>query len=166
MPHQEMPTPEDVSKLLTGLLSRRTVVKRASAWLDAAKQPVWVGDYLADAGAVDAAFVCELPLAGFLGAALAMIPPKIAVDAAKAGKLPADISENFREVVNVVSATLNHGTVHVRLGAVAVKPGGAAALPSPLQKGPVRRLDLDVSVDGYGAGKMCLVRADHGAPKK
>jgi len=102
----------------------------------------------------------DLPLAACLGSALALLPPGIAESAIADGELPDDLAENVGEVLNVLTVVLNeHSSTRQRL--YASYPGIAApADAAAYSKALGNRLDLQVSVPGYGSGTLSIVLVD------
>ena len=116
-----------------------------------------LGIYVCDRERMTAVLSLDLPLAAYLGSSLALLPPRVAQAAIADGGLTPDLVENVGEVLNVLAAVLNeHSDTHQRLyqtwlGAEA--PADAAAHSKALGN----RLDLAVSVQGYGSGTLSFV---------
>lgn len=113
-----------------------------------------LGLYVCDRDRMSAVLTLDLPLAAYLGSSLALLPPGVAEAAIADGELPPDLAENVGELLNVLAAALNeHSGPHQRLyrsylGAEA--PADAAAHSKALGN----RLDLAVTVPGYGTGTL------------
>ena len=152
-----LPTAKQMGMLLNQLLGRTTKVDSSSAELPI-KPPCVVGVYVTDDNNIVALCLFDLALGCHLGAALSMIPVAVANEAARKGVVSESINENLCEVANVMSSLFNHdGGTHVRLREVVQAP---KALPPPLLellKRPAARLDLNVNIQGYGAGPMAVV---------
>jgi hypothetical protein len=105
------------------------------------------------------AWVADVPLAAWAGAALTMIPAPVAQACISKGRLSDMTCENYQELVNVVAALFNvNDSPHTRLVSVHQMPGeavpeGAAQM---LQK-PAGRLDLTIDIPRYGAGRASLL---------
>lgn len=119
-----------------------------------------LGLYACERDRMTAVVTLDLPLAAYLGCSLALLPPGIAESAIADGALPEDLSENVGEVLNVLTAVLNEhfGTRQRLYGSYpgAEAPADAAAYSKALGN----RLDLQVTVPGYGTGTLSFVLVD------
>jgi hypothetical protein len=110
--------------------------------------------------AVRAIVLLDAPLAAHVGAALGLVPVRIAAEAAELRALPPALLENAGEALNVTSSLFNaEGAPHVRLDTFYDVP--TEPLPADVARwvhAYVRRLDLTVEVAGYGEG-ACSVLA-------
>jgi len=119
-----------------------------------------LGLYVGDRDRMSSVLTLDLPLAAYLGSSMALLPPGVAEAAIADGELPPDLAENVGELLNVLTAALNaHSGPHQRLyrsylGAEA--PADAAAHSRALGN----RLDLAVTVPGYGTGTLGWVLVD------
>lgn len=119
-----------------------------------------LGLYVCDRDRMGSVLTLDLPLAAYLGSSMALLPPGVAEVAIADGELPPDLAENVGELLNVLAAALNeHSGPHQRLyrsylGAEA--PADAAAHSKALGN----RLDLAVTVPGYGTGTLGWVLVD------
>jgi len=113
-----------------------------------------LGLYACDRDRMSAVLTLDLPLAAYLGSSLALLPPAVAEAAIADGELPPELAENIDEVLNVLAGAVNeHSATHQRLyrgylGAEA--PADAAAHSKALGN----RLDLAITVPGYGTGTL------------
>lgn len=152
-----LPNADNITRNLKDLLSKPVVVKAGPA-LPAASVAL-CAVYADDAGAPQVVGVADLGCAAYVGAALAMIPAPVAADSVKQKKLEDNLRENFAEVVNILAAVLNSATgKHLKLVAV-FEPGGVPPEAQAILKKPASRADFDVSVTGYGAGKLSFLSA-------
>lgn len=92
----------------------------------------------------------DLPFVAYAGCALAMIPAGRAEEAVTSGQLEEDIDECYREVMNVLTRTVNeNSTKHVRL-----VPG---MRPTQEQLVDVSAaIAYEVEVSRYGTGRLCF----------
>jgi len=152
-----IPTTQAISTFLGGLFGRATPAKKIK--VDWGREKGWLSfsEFLHPGGELAALFVADLPLCSWSGAALALLPPGLAQDAIKVGKLDQGLQENFAEVANVLTATFREFGERVILGKI--QYGGAAALAPELRAllAAPRRLDLEVTLTGYGAGRCGLL---------
>jgi hypothetical protein len=151
-----LPTADTVAKLVASLAGKNVTAKSAPA-LKQVPQGAAVAVCVNDA-AVAAVIVADVAFAAAAGAALAMIPPTAAQDAVRAGTLPPNIADNFREIANIMCSLLTaSGGRGVRLGDFAV--GSVPAAADAVLGGGGARVDLEVDVQGYGKGRLAIVSA-------
>ena len=134
-----IPTTHGASSFLSGLIGRPTPAKKVK--VEWAREKCW------------------LPFCSWSGAALALLPAGLAQDAIKSGKLDQALQDNFAEVANVLTATFREFGERVILGKI--QYGSAQLLPEdvrPCVAAP-RRLDLEVTITGYGVGRCGLLLA-------
>jgi len=152
-----LPTPDAFGRLLTGLFDKRVQVTKIAPLAPAAYRAV--GAYMDASKNVLYACACDLPLFAALGAALAMVPPAVVTEAVRSGK-PSDVlRENAYEVFNIGASVFNEidgTTVHVKLRDVVLAPPLPPALLPKITK-PVSRVDLEITVPGYPAGKLSIL---------
>jgi hypothetical protein len=150
-----LPIQEAIRDFFTDLLGRGVAAsKRPARVLDDA---LLVGRFDGDDGVPAAVFIADVAFAAISGAALAMIPPIVAEEAADQGELSVALLDNFREVVNVFSGVLNTpSTPHLTLRNIGRHPEETAELASLLEA-PSRRRDFDVTVEGYGSGYCAIL---------
>jgi hypothetical protein len=148
-----LPAPDAVARLLRDLFGKAVSPKRCGPAAAVAK--MYVATYIDDRDALRGMCLCDVPLAATMGAALALIPPDAAAAAARAGKLPPEMLENFREVLNILHSQF--GAVHVRFRDL-VQP--AEKLPpafTTVVTKPSARLDLEIAVAGYAGGRLSFL---------
>jgi hypothetical protein len=116
-----------------------------------------LGLYVCDRGRMVTVLTLDLPLAAYLGSSLALLPPGTAEAAIGDGELGPDLLENVGEVLNVLAAVLNeHSDTHQRL--YASYPGPEAPADAAAHsKALGNRLDLAITVQGYGEGTLSCV---------
>ncbi|MPV38077.1 hypothetical protein GB881_13660 [Georgenia subflava] len=119
---------------------------------------VVVGVYVREGLRTAALVALDLPLAARAGAALALLPPRVADRAVEAQHLDDALAENVSEVLNVISSLLNTDDApHVRLYRV---HGPAGLLPADVAgwlRGYGRRTDVAFDIRGYGEGAVSVV---------
>lgn len=153
-----LPPARDVRELLEGLLGRGVDVTTGGAMVDPAAGAL-VGVYVDRLLRLRALVLMDVPLAAHVGAALGLVPARTAAEAAELGALPPALAENAGEVLNVTASLFNaEGAPHVRLDTIYEAPD--QPLPADVAQwvhAYVRRVDLTVEVDGYGAGAWSLL---------
>ena len=154
-----LPHPKDVRDLFEGLLGRSVEVSPGEPVIPTDVQYAGVGLYVEDNLHLSAAVSADLALSAYAGAALGLVPAQSAVDAINARSVHGATWENFGELLNIGVSLFNvDGAPHVRLYETH-EPG---ELPPTdvleLLRGLGRRLDLTVSIAGYGSGSLSIVR--------
>jgi hypothetical protein len=156
-PHA-LPGSKDVGTLLGQLLGRTVKVE----WSPSAvplKAPCVVGVYITDEGATAALCVFDMALACHLGAALSLIPAAVANEAVRKGVLVDNLADNLHEVANVMASLFNHdGATHIKLREVITAPKVIPPMLPAAMGRATARLDLNIAVQGYGAGTLVLAR--------
>jgi len=153
-----LPSPKAVRDMLLDLLGRDVEVALTGAWAPTAKDPGTVAVYTDDRTKARALVFCDVPLSAHFGTAIALIPAETALDCIEAKALTQPVSENVYEILNIVSACFNlPGRPHLRL--YGMHPPGESAAPDITSRlrGFGNRLDLNVTVAGYGGGRMTVM---------
>jgi hypothetical protein len=155
----ELPSPKAVRDMLEELLNRDITVGdgKPAAAADITKAAVAI--YIDDSKRIVGVAGMDLPLAAWCGAAIGLVPKGGAEDCVDEGELTKMIGENVREVCNIMAALLNReGAPHLRLEKESCYLPGE----TPPQEAQARlvalgaRLDLVVTVAGYGAGRLWI----------
>lgn len=154
LPHQKA-----VRDMLEELLGRDCDVALASEPLvPSATDLVGVGVYVDDALKTAAVVATDLSLSAIAGAAIGLIPKGGAEACVEDRELSPMVRDNYYEVLNILSALFNlPGHPHTKLYSVSY-PGDVP--PSDISarlRSIGGRLDLTVSVAGYGKGKIAFV---------
>ena len=144
---------------LLGLLFDGLDVKPGSAFDQSAAGGAWFGVFVADGGEPVALCGADANLAASFGAALSMLPPLAAKEAAKARELTAAMIGNVREIMNICTRLVMDSTSpHLRLEQIyPVKSLPAAA--SALLVAPKGRREFQVQLTKYGGGVLAFVVA-------
>jgi hypothetical protein len=155
-----LPHPKDVKDMFEGLLGRGVEVAPGEPVVPGPTSWAAVGAYVQDDLTLSAVVIADVPLAAYAGASLGLLPPGGAEDAIGLGTVDGAMWENFAEMLSIAISLLNHdGAPHVRLYE-AYPPGEhAPADVHALATGIGRRVDLAVTIAGYGTGKLSVVRA-------
>ena len=152
-----LPAGPDVRALVDGLLDRGVAVAEESRPVLLGRDVAVVATYVDDAGDVRAVVLLDLALGAVLGAALALVPPPRVAEATASGRVPEDLADNTREVLNVAASLFNCDDVHLKLRDVAVAPEPVHGPTVDFLRRPGRRADVKVDVPGYGAGVLGIV---------
>lgn len=153
----ELPSPKDVRDMLEDLLNRDVTVGDTSPAAAADLKKAVVAVYTDDSRKIRSVGGMDLPLAAWAGAALGLVPKGGAEDCVEDGELTTMIGENVIEICNIMSALLNRKNApHVKLDR-AYLPGED---PPPDAQARLlalgTRLDLVITVAGYGTGRLWL----------
>lgn len=149
------PAAEDVGRLLGRLFGKRVVAKRGQPL----RSPAMASAYVGTDGQIVAACAFDLAAANYAAAALAMMPPTVAAAAIRAVKVGPDTLDNLREVCNIMTQLFDGSSSHVKLRDVAKVVPPLPADLSALMTRPVKRVDLDIDIAGYGKGTIALLFA-------
>jgi hypothetical protein len=147
-------TPDAVGRVLRDLFGKGVTQRKASSPFGMSPK-AFAATYRDDRDALVGICLCDIPLAATVGSALALVPPDAANAAIKAGKLPAEMLDNFREVLNILHRQF--GALHVQFKEL-VEPGDN--VPSDIAMGtakPLSRLDLEIGVAGYAVGRLTFL---------
>ena len=117
----------------------------------------YVAVFVDDGGKPGALCACDIALAANISAALSMLPPAVAKDAAKSKQLTDVMLANLREVMNICSRLLIiEGSPHLKLDQVyeakSVPPPAMAIVGAA--KG---RVNFEIGVAKYGPGVMSVL---------
>lgn len=159
---EKYPLPRDamVAEMFKTLFGDGVLVKRGTPLDTKGQGTNLVAVFVADDGSPATAVVCDVSFGAYAGCALSMIPAAGARDAAKSGELSDLMHENLREVMNICSRFfMTNESPHIRLETVyptsEVAPVGALSLLTR----PGQQLDLDITIPGYGSGRVTLLTA-------
>jgi len=153
-----LPAPLPVRALLEDLFGRDVDVRPGEPISPDDDRTTALAVYVDDSLQLQLVAVADIAFAAYAGAAIGLVPVPAAQAAIGAGSLPSNIAENLYEVLNICASLLNaDGAPHVRLHTVHYP--GSTPPPQPLSVACTlgRRLDLVVTVAGYGAGRFSLV---------
>ncbi|MFI5953564.1 hypothetical protein [Cryptosporangium sp. NPDC051539] len=155
----QLPSPKDVRDMLEELLGKDITVGDGAPASAGDLQKATVAVYVDDSKQVVGVGGMDLPLSAWIGAAIGLIPKGGAEACLEDGELTKMVGENVREVCNVMAALLNReGTPHLRLQKESCYLPGEPP-PADIQARLVAlgaRLDLNVTVAGYGPGKLWI----------
>lgn len=153
-----LPSPKDVRDLIEGLLGRDVTVAPGRPVVPTTEVRAGVGVYVDDQLNLAAVTAADLAFCAFAGSALGLIPASTAEGAAEEGLTPA-MWENFIELLNIGASLLNaDGATHLRLYTTTSPAELPANDVGELLRGFGHRIDLQVSIAGYGSGALSIVR--------
>ena len=151
-----LPNIAQVRELL-GMLFDGMIVKAAPKFDLSPQSNAYFGVYIAAGGAPVALCACDIAFAANCGAALSMLPPNAAKDAAKSKELTEVMVANLREVMNICTRLLLHeNTPHLKLDALF----SASKLPEPaaaIIAAAKGRIDFEITLAKYGPGLFAVI---------
>jgi hypothetical protein len=138
--------------MLSLLFGDELIVKDAG---EKAAPAAFAAIYVHEDQSPGAACLCSQEFAAFAGAALSMVPPNVAKDAARGGALTEMMAGNLYEVMNICSRlVISDTTTHLRLAKVCSSKE-ADGLTLIEQTG--KRVEFEVSIPRYGAGNLAFI---------
>ena len=156
----ELPQPKDVRDLLLDLFGRDVDVSVGDAWAPLPKDMAAAAEFVDDRMALRAIALLDLPMAVFAGAAIGLLPAGGARDMVEERMPSTLVEENLYEVLNVLTSVFNTPTAaHVKIAAMQPPGADLPADVAAIVRRLTGRLDLTVSIDGYGTGRLALVLA-------
>ncbi|MBJ7359169.1 hypothetical protein [Nocardioides sp.] len=153
-----LPSTKEIRDLFSGLLGRDVTLTPVGPLAPSATSPRSIGVYADDRLVVRAVVACDLAFSARVGAALALLPAPVAEENIETNTLGQPLAENLYEVFSVGASLFNvPGSAHLKLAEM--HPAGAANPPhlSALMLTLGRREDLEISVPGYGLGRISFV---------
>lgn len=154
-----LPAALEVRELLEGLLGRDVDGKVGAPPVNPGEPPGAVtGIYVDDQLKLRALMLVDVPLACYVGAAIALIPARTAAASAEQDMIAPDLFDNTCEVLNVAASLFNvDGAAHLRLYQTYAP---REHLPADVQRwvlAYVQRLDVELEVAGYGTGRASVL---------
>ncbi|MCZ7527728.1 MAG: hypothetical protein M5U14_15910 [Acidimicrobiia bacterium] len=154
-----MPIQEAVRDLLMDLVGRGVAVSKGEPPELEDDTVAVVADYVTDDDAVGVVCLVDLPLAAAVGGALTMVPAAVVNESVRKNRFEEEmLLENYGEVANIMTRLFNSAdTPHLRWRSTYVLPTELPADVKALSEKPSARRCFDVTVEGYGDGKLVLM---------
>ena len=122
-------------------------------------RPAAVAAYVDPTSRLNAIVLIDLPLSAWCAGALALLPKGGCEDSVEEGELTDMQVEVLHEVVNVAASLFNAGGVlHSKLDKL-YAPGEALPADLGVLTASTNRVDIDVTVAGYGKGTLSIILA-------
>ena len=145
-----LPTNDDVKEMLSMIFGEGLTVTAHDGDAEAS----YVAIYVDEDNNPGAAILCDAGFAASAGAALSMLPPGAAEDAAKAKELTDTMRENLYEVMNICTRLLiGESTPHLRLTELSDR----AATNADTSIKDASKVSHEVNIPQYGAGTLSFV---------
>lgn len=153
------PTPRDIEvKQMLGMLFGDVDISEADELPTGNDSGNAAAVFVSDDDQPVTACVCDMKFAAFAGAALTKIPVGGAEDAAESGELTDNMLGNLNEVMNIISRLFMSGSSpHLRLEKTYAKIAEIPESAATMLQGIAGRLDLKVSIPGYGEGHIAFL---------
>jgi hypothetical protein len=153
-----LPTHKAVKDVFDGMLGRDVGIENGLRVDPAARPAPSTAVYVDDRNQISAVVLMDFPLTAYVGAALGLVPPGGAEAAIEDREISPSLQENTYEMLNVLSAVLNGcSQTHQRLSRVHRPGEPVPADVAPWQTVPTKRLDLRLTVKGYGSGLLNII---------
>ena len=155
LPVRRMPSATQLGEFLRDLLGKEVALTAQPSELGTdAADGLLCGVLVEEDGSVGGVCIADLNAAAYAGASLAMIPKGAADEAVAAGELTQTLSDNFAEVVNIVTGIVNSPIQpHLRMQGVEV---GVSDTVRALLIKASGRASFDVDIEDYGTGRLAL----------
>jgi hypothetical protein len=155
-----LPVPKDVKDLFEDLLGRPVNVSPTDPLRAADVTQTLVAVYVDRSLQMGAVVGLDFALTAFVGASIGLIPPGGAEACIEDKEISKMIGENAIEVCNILASLINReGAARLKLHQTYLpgNPPPTDAVAHLMALG--RRIDLQVDIGGYGAGKLSLAFA-------
>jgi hypothetical protein len=150
-----MPTGSQLGDCLTDLLGKQVTATLETTELGAADPSgLMCGVLVDEEGHVGGACIADNAAAAYAGAALAIIAKPVADAAIGDGVLTTTLTDNFSEVVNILTGIVNR-PIHVHLRMSGVEAGIPDSVRDLLIKA-AGRTTFAIDIADYGTGRIAL----------
>lgn len=150
-------TAETICGLLSNLLGRKVTSAKAAPLPLGRRGPRITAVYMENEDTVISICVCDLALAAYAGAALLMVPVGTAKECIYSGKCSAELLENVAEILNICRQCFESPGHHVCAEQLYATPESVPAPIAAVIATPHHRLDLEITIAGYGSGRLSIV---------
>jgi hypothetical protein len=136
------------------LLGRAVTAEKIAPFRISVSEPSATAVYQDSTGATAGVCVCDVDLVHKAGAALCLIPADARLSAAK---IDPALAENFQEILNICAQLFTGPDGHrVTLSNVLLSADKRAPEIATMVASPPWRLDVKLSITGYGSGRMSV----------
>lgn len=148
-------TPTAIADLFKEILLGRNVAVEAAPFPAGGHEPTAVAVYESTQGNIAGVCLCDIGLVHYAGAALCLIP---AGSRLKAAELDWALADNFHEVLNICAQLFaGPDERRIRLRSALFGKDVRASQTEDLIAALPWRLDVTVSIAGYGTGHMSVL---------
>ena len=147
------PTKAELKDMLGMLFVKLDVKDTDPVPLDA--EDLLFGLYLDDEDNPVTLVVCDMPFAAYTGSSMTMLPPPVAAEVIKSGKMEDMMVGNLKEVMNIVSRLfMLRGARHLRFTTLHPQSEGLPDEVSNMVANLEKQTFFDVEIPRYGVGKV------------
>jgi hypothetical protein len=150
-----LPATSVVAKLLTGIVGKQVTVAKASPMDLKAKAPRVYGVYRDRQKPIICVCVCDLPLSVYAGGAMLTFPACTINDSLRSGSLEEGLRETMQEILNICAQFFNDYGRQV-FKELQTSPENLSADVSQVLSAPAARMDMAITIAGYGSGQMAV----------
>lgn len=150
-------TTEVICGVLNGLLARKVTGVKIAPFPLARRGPRITAVYLENPDSLISICVCDLAFAAYAGAALLMVPVGTAKECIYSGKCTPELLENVAEILNICRQCFESPGHHVGTEQLYPVPEKVPAPIAAVIAAPHHRLDLEITIAGYGSGHLSIV---------
>jgi hypothetical protein len=155
IPLSALPDAEAVAQFFCATLRREVTIQAVKAAPD--DRLVIAGHYVNGAKTLIGGCFCDRALVAYAGAAFSLVPADAADECLAVAELDEILVENFAEILNICSRLFEGGSgQRVTLNTIEYPGTPASEASRAMLKDPVKRLDLEVDIAGYGKGRIAL----------
>ena len=147
--------PQVICRLLSDILGRNVTSKKVAPYPFVSPTRL-VAAYMAESVVVSIC-VFDVAFAAHSGAALALMPVGIAAESVKAGKCASGLLENFAEILNICRQAFQRQASYVDPPQLYGTPKEVPQPIAAVLSKPKSRVDMDVTIPGYGTGRFSVV---------
>jgi len=153
-----LPSPKAVRDLLLERLGREIALRPGVPYVPEEGERATLAVYVDAAVRTRAVVIADLPFSAYAGAAVGLLTSGSAEEAIADRALPGAIRENLRRLLEACAALLNEdGAPTVRYYAMHAPGTVPPTDVSGYARVVGRRLDYEVTVAGYGVGRLSVV---------
>lgn len=155
LPQAALPDSEGVASFFSAALRREVTAAPIKPTPD--DKLVMAGHFVNGLKVLISGCFADRSLVAYGGAALSLVPADAADESLADAELDEVLVENFAEILNICSRLFDGGTgQRVTLCAIENPGSVASATSSAMLKNPVKRLDFELDIAGYGKGRLAL----------
>ena len=152
-------TPQDLGKILTSSLGRKTEVSAIPKPTMRAGERAVVATFRTDEQVIAAIFVCDLATVIYAGCALILRPGGAAKEALAAGQLDPALVEDFSEILNIASGWVGANVgQRVRFADLYLTDAEQPPEVKALRRASTRATHMLCDIASYGAGRISLLQ--------
>ena len=153
-----LPAPKELRDLFHDVLAKDVALRPGPPFAVSDFYPASIASYVDDTLTVRAVVALDLPLSGFAGAAVALLPGSSATSAIQLGSVTGALAEGVSTICSAMASLFSTTTCRpLRLYAAHVA-GSPLPVDARMRTQVLgRRQDYFVDVTGYGTGRLAVV---------